>query len=44
MIEHAVFLHVRDSLYGENGRVETAKYDPLGRLVGVSTKVGTILG
>ena len=34
--------HVRDGLYGETGRIDTAGLDPLGRLAGNYTKVETI--
>ncbi len=35
--------HVRDELYGDNGRIDVAGLDPLGRLAGDYTKVETIL-
>jgi hypothetical protein len=37
-----VRFHVRDELYGENGRIDVAGLDPLGRLAGDYTKVETI--
>ena len=37
-----VRLHVRDELYGETGRIDTAGLDPLGRLAGDYTKVETV--
>jgi len=38
-----VRFHVRDELY-ENGRIDVASLDPLGRLAGDYTKVETIFG
>lgn len=37
-----VRFHVQDELYGENGRIDVAGLDPLGRLAGDYTKVETI--
>ena len=37
-----VRLHVRDDLYGQTGRIDTAGLDPLGRLAGNYTKVESI--
>jgi hypothetical protein len=37
-----VRFHVRDELYGENGRIDVVGLDPLGRLAGDYTKVETI--
>ena len=42
VIGRVVRFHVRDDLYGENGRVDVAGLDPLGRLAGDYTKVETI--
>jgi hypothetical protein len=41
VISGMVRFHVRDELY-ENGRIDVAKLQPLGRLDGNYTKVGTI--
>ena len=41
-IGRVVRFHVRDELYGENGRIDVAGLDPLGRLAGDYTKVETI--
>ncbi len=42
VIGRVVRFHVRDGLYGENGRIDVAGLDPLGRLAGDYTKVETI--
>ena len=42
VIGRVVRFHVRDELYGENGRIDLAGLDPLGRLAGDYTKVETI--
>jgi flavin reductase (DIM6/NTAB) family NADH-FMN oxidoreductase RutF len=42
VIGRMVRFHVRDELYGENGRIDVAGLDPLGRLAGDYTKVETI--
>jgi flavin reductase (DIM6/NTAB) family NADH-FMN oxidoreductase RutF len=42
VIGRVVRFHVRDELYGENGRIDVAGLDPLGRLAGDYTKVETI--
>ena len=42
VIGRMVRFHVRDELYGENGRIDVAALDPLGRLAGDYTKVETI--
>ena len=42
VIGRMVRFHVRDDLYGENGRIDVAGLDPLGRLAGDYTKVETI--
>lgn len=42
VIGRMVRFHVRDELYGENGRIDVASLDPLGRLAGDYTKVETI--
>jgi flavin reductase (DIM6/NTAB) family NADH-FMN oxidoreductase RutF len=42
VIGRVVRFHVRDGLYGENGRIDVAGLDPLGRLAGNYTKVETI--
>jgi flavin reductase (DIM6/NTAB) family NADH-FMN oxidoreductase RutF len=42
VIGRVVRFHVRDELYGENGRIDVAKLDPLGRLAGNYTRVETI--
>jgi len=34
--------HVGDELYGDNGRIDVARLDPLGCLAGDYTKVETI--
>ena len=44
VIGRVVRFHVRDDLYGENGRVDVARLNPLGRLAGDYTKVETIFG
>jgi flavin reductase (DIM6/NTAB) family NADH-FMN oxidoreductase RutF len=42
VIGRMVRFHVRDELYGENGRIDVSSLDPLGRLAGNYTKVETI--
>jgi flavin reductase (DIM6/NTAB) family NADH-FMN oxidoreductase RutF len=42
VIGRMVRFHVRDELYGENGRIDVPGLDPLGRLAGNYTKVETI--
>jgi flavin reductase (DIM6/NTAB) family NADH-FMN oxidoreductase RutF len=42
VIGRLVRFHVRDELYGENGRIDVSRLDPLGRLAGNYTKVETI--
>ena len=42
VIGRMVRFHVRDELYGQNGRIDVAGLDPLGRLAGNYTKVETI--
>ncbi len=42
VIGRMVRFHVQDELYGENGRIDVAGLDPLGRLAGDYTKVETI--
>jgi flavin reductase (DIM6/NTAB) family NADH-FMN oxidoreductase RutF len=42
VIGRMVRFHVRDELYGKNGRIDVAGLDPLGRLAGDYTKVETI--
>ena len=42
VIGRMVRFHVRDELYGENGRIDVAGLDPLGRLAGDYTKVETV--
>ena len=42
VIGRMVRFHVRDDLYGQNGRIDVAGLDPLGRLAGNYTKVETI--
>ncbi len=42
VIGRMVRFHVRDELYEENGRIDVAGLDPLGRLAGDYTKVETI--
>jgi flavin reductase (DIM6/NTAB) family NADH-FMN oxidoreductase RutF len=42
VIGRMVRFHVRDELYGENGRIDVVGLDPLGRLAGNYTKVETI--
>ncbi len=37
-----VRFHIRDELYTENGRIDVAKLQPLGRLAGDYTKIETI--
>ncbi len=37
-----VRFHIRDELYAENGRIDVAKLQPLGRLAGDYTKIETI--
>lgn len=37
-----VRFHVRDELYTQNGRIDVAKLQPLGRLAGDYTKIETI--
>ena len=37
-----VRFHVRDELYGDNGRIDVAGLDPLGSLAGDYTKVETL--
>lgn len=37
-----VRFHVKDELYGENGRIDVSRLDPLGRLAGNYTKVESI--
>jgi flavin reductase (DIM6/NTAB) family NADH-FMN oxidoreductase RutF len=43
VIGRVVRFHVRDELYWENGRIDVAKLDPLGRLAGNYTRIETIL-
>lgn len=42
VIGRMVRFHVRDELYGENGRIDVGSLNPLGRLAGNYTKVETI--
>ena len=42
VIGHMVRFHIRDELYADNGRIDVAGLDPLGRLAGDYTKVETI--
>ena len=42
VIGRMVRFHVRDELYGANGRIDVAGLDPLGRLAGDYTKVETV--
>lgn len=42
VIGRMVRFHVRDELYTENGRIDVAKLQPLGRLAGDYTKIETI--
>jgi flavin reductase (DIM6/NTAB) family NADH-FMN oxidoreductase RutF len=42
VIGRVVRFHVRDELYGDNGRIDVGGLDPLGRLAGNYTKVETI--
>ncbi len=42
VIGRMVRFHVQDELYGDNGRIDVAGLDPLGRLAGDYTKVETI--
>ena len=42
VIGRMVRFHVRDELYGENGRIDVAGLDSLGRLAGDYTKVETV--
>ena len=42
IIGRMVRFHVRDELYEDNGRIDVAGLDPLGRLAGDYTKVETI--
>ena len=42
VIGRMVRFHVRDELYGDNGRIDVAGLDPLGRLAGDYTKVETV--
>jgi flavin reductase (DIM6/NTAB) family NADH-FMN oxidoreductase RutF len=42
VIGRLVRFHVRDELYGENGRIDISRLNPLGRLAGNYTKVETI--
>ena len=42
VIGRMVRFHVRDELYEDNGRIDVAGLDPLGRLAGDYTKVETI--
>ncbi len=42
VIGRMVRFHVRDELYGDNGRIDVARLDPLGRLAGDYSKVETI--
>jgi flavin reductase (DIM6/NTAB) family NADH-FMN oxidoreductase RutF len=42
VIGRMVRFHVRDELYGDNGRIDVAGLDPLGRLAGDYTKIETI--
>lgn len=42
VIGRMVRFHVRDDLYGENGRIDVSKLAPLGRLAGDYTMVETI--
>jgi flavin reductase (DIM6/NTAB) family NADH-FMN oxidoreductase RutF len=42
VIGRMVRFHVRDELYGDNGRIDVAGLDPLGRLAGNYTKLETI--
>ena len=44
IIGHMVRFHVRDELYTDNGRIDVAKLQPLGRLAGDYTKIETIFG
>lgn len=37
-----VRFHVKDELHGENGRIDVAKLNPLGRLAGDYTRIETI--
>ena len=37
-----VRFHLKDELYGENGRIDVSRLDPLGRLAGNYTKVESI--
>ena len=41
VIGRMVRFHLRDELYGENGRIDVVGLDPLGRLAGDYTKVET---
>jgi len=42
VIGRVVRFHVGDELYGEKGRIDVAKLDPLGRLAGDYTRIETI--
>ena len=42
VIGRLVRFHVKDELYGENGRIDVSRLNPLGRLAGNYTKVETI--
>lgn len=42
VIGRTVRFHVRDDLYGENGRIDVSKLSPLGRLAGDYTMVEAI--
>jgi len=42
VIGRMVRFHVKDELYGDNGRIDVGGLDPLGRLAGDYTKVETI--
>ncbi|MCA1731687.1 MAG: flavin reductase family protein [Actinobacteria bacterium] len=42
IIGRMVRFHVKDELYGENGRIDVTGLDPLGRLAGNYTKVESV--
>jgi len=42
VIGRMIRFHVQDELYGDNGRIDVAGLDPLGRLAGDYTKIETI--
>ena len=44
VIGRMVRFHVRDEIYGDNGRIDVAGLDPLGRLAGNYTKLESIFG